>query len=100
MNGHVVPVRTYVTVWAILIALTALTTISAYADLAPFNTPIAISIALGKMMLVALFFMHVRYSGRMVQVAAAAGMCWLVILFVLTLSDYVTRGAVPNSPGW
>jgi hypothetical protein len=36
----------------------------------------------------------------MVRVAATAGTCWLVILFALTLSDYLTRGAVPNSPGW
>ncbi len=100
MNGHIVQVRTYVTVWAILISLTALTTGIAYVDLGPFNTPIAISIAVAKMLLVALYFMNVRYSGRMVQVAAAAGICWLLILFALTLSDYLTRGAVPNSPGW
>jgi cytochrome c oxidase subunit 4 len=100
MNGHIVPTRIYVTVWAVLVALTAITTAVAYLDLGPLNTPIAVTIAVGKMLLVALFFMHVRYSGRMVRVAAAAGMGWLVILFALTLSDYLTRGAVANAPGW
>ena len=100
MNGHIVSPKVYVGVFAILISLTVLTTVAAYIDLGIFNTPIAVSIAVGKMLLVVLFFMHVRYSSQMVKVVAGTGVMWLIILFALTLSDYLTRGWVPNAPGW
>jgi len=48
-----------------------------------------------KMLLVVLFFMHVRYSSRLTWAVVAAGFFWLGLLLLLTLSDYVTRG-----PGW
>jgi cytochrome c oxidase subunit 4 len=36
--------------------------------------------------------MHVRYSSRLTQVFAGAGVLWLIVLLVITLSDYLTRG--------
>jgi caa(3)-type oxidase subunit IV len=35
--------------------------------------------------------MHARYSSRLTRVVIGAGLFWLGILMVLTLSDYVTR---------
>jgi len=42
--------------------------------------------------LVILFFMHVKYSPRLLWVFVAAGFIWLAIMIDLTLSDYLTRG--------
>ncbi len=36
--------------------------------------------------------MHVRHSGRLVWVFALAGFFRLGILFVLAMSDYISRG--------
>jgi caa(3)-type oxidase subunit IV len=44
-----------------------------------------------KALLVALFFMHLRYREPAMRVFALAGLFSLVILFTLTLSDYLTR---------
>jgi cytochrome c oxidase subunit IV len=49
-------------------------------------------IAFAKASLVALIFMHLRYSRRLMRVVAAAGLFWLGILIALTMSDYLTRG--------
>jgi cytochrome c oxidase subunit 4 len=44
------------------------------------------------MLLVALFFMHVRHSTKLTKLVVLGGLLWLVILLMLTLSDFTTRG--------
>ena len=39
-----------------------------------------------------LYFMHVRWSGRLVPILLAVGLLWLVLLIALTMSDYASRG--------
>jgi caa(3)-type oxidase subunit IV len=41
--------------------------------------------------LLSLFFMHLRKSDPVTLLVAAAGLFWLFLLFVLILTDYVTR---------
>jgi cytochrome c oxidase subunit 4 len=48
-----------------------------------------------KATLVVLFFMHVKFTNRLTQLAAASGFAWLLILIGLTLSDVLTRGRTP-----
>jgi cytochrome c oxidase subunit 4 len=65
--------------------------------LGPWNLPVALAIAIIKMVLVILVFMHVKYSSRLTWLFAAAGFIWLVIMVDLTMSDFMTRRMVPNS---
>ena len=95
MSEHVVPRKVYYAVFAALLVLTAITTAVAFVDLGPWNTVVALGIAFVKATLVALFFMHVKYSPRLTQVIVAGGLFWLAILIVLTLSDFVSRGWLP-----
>ena len=74
------------------------TTAIAFVDLGIFNPIVAMLIAVTKATLVVLFFMHVRYQGRLTFVFAIAGFCWLADLLLLIASDYLTRGWLP-SPG-
>jgi cytochrome c oxidase subunit IV len=100
MVHHVVPVRTYVLVFVALIALTALTTAVAYKDLGVMNTVVALAIAVVKMLLVILFFMHVRHSEGLTKIVILAGFFWLAILLTLTLADVHTRAWTPVPSGW
>lgn len=85
-------VWTYVLVFAALMVLLAVTVGAAFVPWsARLGVGIALSIAVIKGLLILLYFMHVRYSARMVWAFAGAGFLWLAILFVLTLSDYRTR---------
>ena len=83
--------RIYVLVWAALLILLVATWGFARLNLQPFNAAIAMIIALSKMLLILLFFMHVRYSSRLTWIFAGAGFIWLAILIGLTLNDYITR---------
>jgi cytochrome c oxidase subunit 4 len=92
MSGHVIPVRFYILICAVLLFLTWLTVWVAFIDLGNLNTVVAIGIAISKATLVLLYFMHVRYSSRLVTTAILCSILFLLILFGFTLSDYLTRG--------
>ena len=98
MTTHVVPIRVYVTIFLALCGLTVLTVAAAERDFGPFNTLVALGIATTKATLVILYFMHVRYSGRLTILVLLSGFVWLGILIVFTLNDYVSR-AWPMTPG-
>ena len=56
-----------------------------------FSPIVAIAIAVIKMTLVILFFMHVKYSSRLVMLTVAAGFFTFLVLITMTLSDYISR---------
>jgi cytochrome c oxidase subunit IV len=92
---HIVPVRIYLIIFVTLLVLTGVTTAVAYVNLGPLNVVVMLLIAFFKASLVILYFMHVRFTSRLTQVAAVSGFAWLAILIVLTLSDVLTRSIVP-----
>lgn len=94
-SEHIVPIRTYLIIFAALVLGTAITTAAAYLDLGPLNVVVMLLIAFTKATLVVLFFMHVKFTGRLTQLAAASAFAWLVIMIGLTLSDVLTRGRTP-----
>ena len=92
MSQQVDSVKTYAIVWVALLFATALTTVVAHVDLGTFSVVVALAIAVGKMLLVALFFMHVRHSTGMTKLVVLGGLLWLSILLAFTLADVWTRG--------
>jgi cytochrome c oxidase subunit 4 len=98
MSEHIVPLRIYVAIFSALLVGTALTVWAGFVDFpGQLNVIIALTIAVIKATLVVLYFMHVRYSSRLVWVIFASALFWLVILFALTFSDYWTRCWLPCS---
>ncbi len=97
MSGHVAPKSMYYAVFAALIVGTALTVGVAFVDLGALNNVLMLGIAMTKALLVVLFFMHVRWGTRLTWVVAASGFFWLLILFGLTMQDYLTRGWVDGT---
>jgi cytochrome c oxidase subunit 4 len=100
---HIIPIKYYLGVFLLLMALTALTVIVAMFPLehiwGPLNIIVALTIAVIKATAVVLIFMHVRWSSRLTQVIVISGVFWLVILIAFTLSDYVTRSGWPAKVG-
>ena len=97
MSGHVAPKSMYYAVFAALIVGTALTVGVAFVDMGALNNIVMLGIASAKALLVILFFMHVRWSTRLTWVVVASGFFWLLILFGLTMTDYLTRGWVEGT---
>ncbi len=91
----------YVGVFAVLVVGTILTYVVALQDIDGIlfpgaNTLLALLIAFTKMTFVVLFFMHVRWSSKLIWLSAAAGFFWLAIMFAFTMQDYLTRSIVGN----
>ena len=93
MSEKIVPKRVYFTIFFLLLFFTGLTWWVAQIDLGngPWNTIVALVVAFTKALLVALWFMHIKYSKRLTQLVVASGLFWLVIIITLTLFDYSTR---------
>lgn len=80
---------------AILVAEFALVGISFWAAFAPlngYNTTANVFIAALMAVIGLLFFMGLLREKTLLRLAAIGGAFWLIIMFVLTFSDYFTRG--------
>src|SRR6476646_11892472 len=99
MSEHADSVKTSMLVFVALLALTGITTAVAYVDLGPFSVVAALAIAVVKMLLVALFFMHLRHSTVLTRIVVVGGLFWLALLISLTMSDFVSRGWLNSIPG-
>ena len=91
MSAHVASVRTFILVFLALFVLTIVTAGVAFFDLGFMNTPIALGIAMFKASLVVWYFMGVRWNTPLTKVVVVAGLFWLLIMFGLTMNDYLTR---------
>ena len=91
MSEPLTPTRTYYGVFATLIVLTLVTVGASFLELGAWHTTVGVLIGVVKATLVGLFFMHLLHSSKASWLAVLAGLFWLAILMVLTLSDYLTR---------
>lgn len=97
---HVLPLKTYFSVFAALMVLLFITVAAAYIHI-PFpgaNIAVALTVAVVKAGLVVLYFMHVKYGTKLTWLWAGLGFVWLLLMLGF-FADYVTRGWVP-APGW
>jgi len=91
---HVMPVRTYLWVWLALMVLLVATVAVAYVDFGVFDRAITLLIAVAKAGLIMAYFMHLRHSSRLVLIFATMGFFWLVIMFLITMGDYIARDGI------
>jgi len=96
-SEHIVSAKLY---WLIFLALIVGTVVTAWVatiDLGTYhgidaNTVVALLIATCKASLVVLIFMHVKYtSEKMTKAILLAAIFWLLLLLVLSLTDYSSR---------
>jgi cytochrome c oxidase subunit 4 len=90
-------VRVYLFTWVALMALLVATFGLAHFRLGAWNPVAALAIAAAKVVLVALFFMHLRRSSALVVLFALVALFALAILFGLSGADYATR-AIHSTP--
>jgi cytochrome c oxidase subunit IV len=100
MSTKIVSATTYVIVLVILLALTVLTVAVSFVPLPPVGHVAAgLTIAALKASLVVLIFMHALHSPRATWCVIVASIVWVLILFSLMYTDYLTRGTLPQMPG-
>jgi cytochrome c oxidase subunit 4 len=89
---HIISAKACLLTWVGLMAGFVLTLALSRTQLEAFYTPLAMVIAAVQTLGVMAYFMHARASSRLTWLFAVAGIYWLGILFVLGLSDYLSRG--------
>lgn len=94
-HGHSSGIGAYLGVFTALMVLTALTVWAAFQHLGVWNTPVALTIAVTKALLVAWIFMHLRGSPKLTIFVVSASVLWLAFLILITVSDYISRPWLP-----
>jgi len=97
MSAHIASTRLYIFVFLALLVGTGLTYAAALVDFGYANNIVMLTIALTKAGLVILFFMGVRWSTKLTWLVALSGFFFLLIMFGITMSDYLSRGWMPGS---
>lgn len=74
-----------------LLVLTGVTVAVSYVDMGFFNVPIALMIASTKATIVLLFFMHLRYEGKVIVISFTSTVIFLCIMISFTFWDVAFR---------
>jgi cytochrome c oxidase subunit 4 len=90
----------YYAVFMALMVLTFITWAITYVNLGEFNLVLALAVAITKAMLVIVYFMHLKWSPKLIKVTIGSSVFFLLIMFTMTLSDYMSRGqyGLPQYP--
>ena len=83
--------------WAGLILLLGAQCAAGLLPLGGLGMPIALGLVIGMVLLIALLFMDLWSSPVLARIFALAGLFWLLILFALAGTDYLTRIVYPVS---
>ena len=89
--SHIVPYRTFILIWIVLLILTGVTVGVAQIDLGAMNIWVALTIATCKSALVVTIFMHLKYEQMLFKLAVLAALSILAIFIGFTLLDVLYR---------
>ncbi len=90
-DHHVIPLKTYLSVFGVLIFLTVITVLAAKVDFGAFNAVVAFGIASVKAGLVLSIFMHLKYDNMMNRVIIGTSVFFLLVLWFFSILDIATR---------
>lgn len=93
---HIIPLKTYLAVFAALLVFTVITVVAAQFDFGAANTIIAIGIASVKAGLVMAIFMHMKYDDKLYIVIILTSVFFLIVMYFFSVLDFFTRIPVLN----
>jgi cytochrome c oxidase subunit IV len=82
----------YFVIFLLIAALIIIAVAVSFAGLGASAVYANLLIAGAQSCLLAYFFMHLKEAEQLTWLICGAGIFWLVIMFVLLLNDYITRG--------
>lgn len=90
-HAHIVPYRTFLAIWLVLLILTGITVWVAQYNLGALNIWAALGIATLKAGLVVAVFMHMQYESRLFKLSLFSALAILAIFIGLTFFDVLYR---------
>ena len=91
MKTKMEPKYQFIAIWLALIVLLFVMFGLVHFNIRAAGTAVILVLAFIQMILVLSFFMRLRTSTKVIRVIAGVGFLWLLILFILAFSDYMTR---------
>lgn len=85
-------------VWLVLLILLAASAWSAFFPLGALNPTINLLLAAVMLFLLAAFLMDLKNASALLRLVAAAGLFWVIFLFALTFTDYLSRRPTASVP--
>jgi cytochrome c oxidase subunit 4 len=85
-------------VWLVLLFLLAASGGSAFVPLGSYNVAVNLLIAAIMLFLLATFLMNLKEANMLLRLVAAAGLFWVIFLFALTFTDYLSRRSTEPPP--
>ena len=77
--------------WAVLLLLAAINLASAYLPVGAGNVTLNLVVAAVMAVVLATFLMDLQNAKILVRIVATAGLFWMIFMFSLTFSDYLSR---------
>jgi len=94
---HIVPVKTLVAVFGVLVFLTVLTVVLAQFHFGALEVPIALGIAFTKAAFVVMIFMALKWDNRVNATILAVGSLFVLVFISFILLDTEFRGDLSNT---
>lgn len=86
---HIVPLKTYLIILGILLALTFLSVAITQIDLGSFGVFGALLFASVKTGLIVFYFMHLKFENKMYSIFAGLVLLTFIVVIILTFLDYM-----------
>ncbi|MEK7774709.1 MAG: cytochrome C oxidase subunit IV family protein [Candidatus Zixiibacteriota bacterium] len=96
---HILPLGLYLNVFVALLTFTAITVWVSYMDFGVFNLLVAMTVAVVKASLVAMYFMHLRYDNKLYTISFLLSIFLLGVFIILTLFDTLRRDDIYDIKG-
>ncbi|MCT4590332.1 MAG: cytochrome C oxidase subunit IV family protein [Carboxylicivirga sp.] len=90
-ENHIVPYKLYLYILAGLIALTLISVGITYIELARLTVFTALLLASVKSILVLVFFMHLKFDNKLIQILVTAVFVLIALVLFVTFLDYNYR---------
>ena len=90
-HAHIVPYKTFMIVWFVLLILTGVTVWVAQYDLGAMNIWVALGIATFKSGLVVAYFMHMKYESWLFKLSLLSCLAILAIFIGFNFFDVLYR---------
>jgi caa(3)-type oxidase subunit IV len=75
----------------ILAGLTCMAMLIGFSDLGPLKVWVSLGVATVQALVLTLFFMDLKNADKLTWLTAIAAVFWTFLLFLFTLTDYLTR---------
>lgn len=90
-DHHPPPTSSTLTTFAVLVVLAVVALAVGFSNMGPAKVFASLGVAVVQSVILALYFMDLKQADKLTWLVAAAAVFWTGLMFLFTLTDYLTR---------